>query len=470
MDLDGTLLRSDLLHESAVLAFKRSPVGFVGALARLLQGRAQLKQRLAELSELPVEHLPYREDVLSWLREKRNHGARLVLCTASTQVLAERVAAHLGCFDEVIGSTASTNLKGSKKAHALVERFGAQGFSYVGDTTADIPVWRAARQRYCVAGTKQQRLVSQVDGLQSIGSAPVPASIGAWLRLLRVYQWVKNLLLFVPLLMAHKLFESDASGYPYLASALIAVLSFCLCASSVYVLNDLFDLEADRRHLRKRSRPLATGQIGLPVAALVSLALLAMAALLSATLPSSFQLALGLYYALTLGYSLVLKQIVLIDILVLAALYTIRVLAGGLALQVLVSFWLLAFSLFLFFSLACVKRFSELYSLRQRQEQISHGRGYLASDLEQIAQFGTASAYLSVLVMALYMNSDEVLQLYSQPGLLWLICPALLYWLSRTWLLAHRGQLHDDPIVFALRDSVSYLVGALCLLLMYLAI
>jgi 4-hydroxybenzoate polyprenyltransferase len=283
-------------------------------------------------------------------------------------------------------------------------------------------------------------------------------------RTLRVHQWVKNLLVVVPLVMAHRWNDFDQ-----VVKAALAFLAFSLCASAVYILNDLADLESDRRHPTKQRRPLASGALNVSVAiGLVPLLLLSAAALTFLT-STGFALLLALYFGLTSAYSFALKRIAILDIVVLASLYTLRVLAGGRAVDVPVSPWLLGFSMFLFFSLACMKRFSEFLALRKRNEELVAGRGYRASDLEQIASFGVASGYLSVLVIALYVNSAEVTRLYREPQALWMICPLLLYWISRTWLIAHRGEMHEDPIVFAYQDRASYIVGLLCAAILFAA-
>jgi 4-hydroxybenzoate polyprenyltransferase len=257
---------------------------------------------------------------------------------------------------------------------------------------------------------------------------------------------------------------------PLVVALVCAFLAFSLVASAVYLMNDLVDLPADRQHRYKRLRPLARGELSIVAALGAVPILLGAAGALAALLPPEFGYFLMVYFVTTVAYSLRLKQIVLVDILVLASLYTVRIMAGGAAIEVPVSQWLLGFSMFLFFSLACVKRFSELRLARKNNESSTRGRGYLASDLEQVAMFGVASGYLSVLVLALYVSSGDVTDLYRSPGYLWLLCPLVLYWISRVWLLAHRGELHDDPIVFALRDRASYLVGGLIAVVMAWAV
>ena len=465
VDLDGTLIRTDMLLESLCAGIKRKPWIIFLLPFWLMKGRAHLKRQLAADMKFNPANLPYRSELLTFLRAEQQSGRKLALATASDESLARPIAEHLGIFSNVHASNGELNLKGEKKLRLLVEAYGEGGFDYAGNESADIPIWKHSAEAVIVGSDTafRSQLPPQV-AVRSIARQKSSAVL-TLLRALRVHQWVKNLLLFIPILMAHRITEVASA-----AQATAAFLCFCLCSSSVYVLNDLFDLESDREHHSKRARPFASGALPLSVGFAIVPLFLFSAVVLSLFLPLEFTAALLFYFVLTLSYSLRLKQIVLIDILVLASLYTIRILAGGFATEVRVSEWLLAFSMFFFLSLACVKRFSELFVLRQSNKHEAKGRGYVASDLEQIAQFGSASGYLSILVLALYVSSKEVANLYAHPGVLWLGCPLLLYWISRVWLIAHRGKLHDDPIVFAIRDRVSYAVGILALMLMLLAL
>jgi len=465
VDLDGTLIRTDLLYESVAILARRSPATLLALPAWLAGGRGRLKREVARRVEIRPELLPYNEELLGYLRQEKSQGRKLILVTASDQALATTVADHLGIFDEVVGSTPDRNLKGRNKARYLVERFGSKQFDYIGDSRADLPVWREARGGAVVSSSNQLFRAAQLAAGSVRQILPQRPSIRTWIRAIRVHQWVKNVLVFVPLILAHKIFAPEV-----LFAAVRAFFAFSLCASVVYVINDILDLDADRSHPRKKLRPIASGAISIPTALLCVPVFLVIAAALSASLPVEFSLILAGYVLLTFGYSLLFKQIVLVDIVLLAALYAIRLLAGGAAEGVAVSSWLVVFAMFFFFSLACVKRYSELFGLRLANQEHSTGRGYRAADLEQIGVFGAASGYLSVLVMSLYVNSTEVTALYSNPGTLWLLCPVLLYWVSRVWLIAHRGEMHDDPIVFALTDKVSYIVGLITVAVILLAL
>lgn len=298
-------------------------------------------------------------------------------------------------------------------------------------------------------------------------AAPRPGARAlALVRAFRPHQWVKNLLVFVPVVLDHKLFHA-----PTMAKAGIAFVAFCCAASSAYILNDVFDLEADRRHPTKRYRPFASGALQPVVGLALVPALLAIAVAISwSSLPRTFAVLLALYVVLTSAYSLYLKRIAVVDVLLLAGLYTLRVLAGIAAAEVRFSTWLLAFAMFLFLSLAFLKRYTEVSAMDGPATEQVRGRGYLRSDREWLGTMGGASGYLSVLVLALYINSEQVVVLYRMPLALWLVCPLLLFWTSRMWLLAHRGKIHDDPIVATVRDPASYLIGLLVALVMYLAL
>lgn len=448
VDLDGTLLRSDLLLESVLLLVSRNPLFLFALPWWLLRGKAALKQEISSRVELDPRHLPYDSRVVEQLRSNP-HRLR-VLCTASDARLANAVSEHLGVFDLVLASDGTTNLAGKQKADELAERFGERGFDYAGNHSVDVPVWRRARRAWVVNAS--DRLAARAAGVCEVaGHLPHEhSSLRAWIKAIRIHQWLKNLLVFVPLLASHRLLEPTA-----LTSSALAFIAFCLCASGVYLLNDLLDLSSDRQHPRKRLRPFASGALpllhGMAATPLLTVAGLSIAFLVS----PSFMAVLAGYYALTLAYSLRLKRVVMVDVVLLAALYTLRIIGGAIALDSVLSFWLLAFSMFLFLSLAMVKRYAELSVMLADGRNGASGRGYNVEDLPLLQSLGAASGYLAVLVLALYINSPESLALYSRPQALWLLCPVLLYWVSRVWVIAHRGRMNDDPVVFAARDRTS---------------
>lgn len=457
VDLDGTLIRSDLFIEGIFGLIKSHPLEIPRFVMHLLSGRAEAKQFVAERVPVNPELLPYNPDVLALIERERRKGRKIVLATASHKSLADSVANHLGIFDEVLGTEGSHNLKSDKKALKLEEEYGR--FDYVGDSSADLTVWKRAENAYVVSSDR--RFISAAEQMAPVAETFAPPSPAlAAIKALRPHQWVKNLLLFLPPIMAHRLFDSAI-----FFNTLISFVVFCATASTVYLLNDFCDLNSDRRHPKKKNRPLANGTLLPYLGVQLILAMLALAALGAMMLPHNFTSVLLTYFILTCAYSFHLKQVVVLDIVLLAGLYTVRIIAGGAAAGIPVSKWLLGFSMFMFFSLACVKRFSELLAVRERKQEALHGRGYQAADIEQLSTFGAASGYLSVLVLALYVSSPDVSALYTHPSVLWLLCPVVLYWISRTWLLAHRGEVNEDPIVFALSDKVSYLVGLISLLI-----
>jgi 4-hydroxybenzoate polyprenyltransferase len=455
IDLDGTLIRSDLLLESALNLLRRNPLYIFRFAGWLLRGKAHLKREIAERAAIDVGLLPYETRLVEWLHTEQGQRRR-VLCTASHRTLADAVAAHVGGFESVMASDGQCNLAGAQKRENLCTSFGEKGFDYAGNAAPDLHVWTHARRAIVVnASSSVQREAQRRFTVDRVFEREQDRW-RAWRKALRVHQWLKNLLVFLPLITAHL-----ALAPAKVSQAAMAFLAFCLCASGVYVLNDLVDLEADRRHPRKRLRPFAAGNLSLASGLVAAPVLTLLGFAVASALSLRFMLALGGYYALTVGYSFLFKRIAMLDTVVLAGLYTVRIIAGTIAIQVGVSFWLLAFSMFLFFSLALIKRYTELRGLLQ-SGNVHGARGYAIEDLGLIQSLGAASGYLSVLVLALYINSTASEALYHRPQMLWLLCPALLYWVSRTWLIAHRGAMHDDPVVFALSDHVSQVLLVLC--------
>lgn len=461
IDLDGTLLNSDLLLESALAQIKQAPLSVIHWPRWLAQGKAPLKAQIADQVELDIETLPYNTELLAYLRDQKAAGRSLILVTASHRRLAEPIAEHLGLFDDVLATDHERNLAGLHKAETLVDRYGKQGFDYAGNAAVDIPVWQQARRAIVVnAPPSVAQQASAVCEVEQIFNTRGPTG-RHWIKALRLYQWFKNGLIFVPLAAGHVWDQPEK-----LLLALLAFLSFGLCASSVYLLNDLLDLSADRRHPRKYQRPFAAGTLRIAYGIAAIPLLLAAAFCLSLLInPPWFTAVLATYYVFTLAYSLRLKQALMLDAIVLAGLYTLRIIAGAAAVQVIPSFWLLAFSMFLFLSLALVKRYAELSTLRERGELSARGRGYQVDDLGVLQSLGVAAGYLAVLVLALYVNSETSHALYGQPMVIWLLCPVLLYWISRVWLVTHRGEMHDDPILFALTDSQSRYALLACALI-----
>lgn len=458
VDLDGTLLRTDLLYESLFGLIKARPWTALLVPVWLAGGKARLKAELARRVDIDPASLVYNQAVLERLQAERERGRRLVLATAAHHRYADAIARHLGLFDQVLASSDAVNLKSERKLAAIRAQVPSGIFDYIGNDEADYAVWRAARRGIAVdSSAAVVRHAATLCPMETIATPRRPRLL-LILRALRLHQWLKNLLVFVPLLAGQKLGEIG----PTLQAA-AAFLAFGLCASSIYVLNDLLDLPADRRHPRKCRRPFAAGDLPLDLGlSLIPGLLLASVVLSALTLPPLFLAALGTYAASSLFYNLFAKNRVIWDVMLLAGLYSLRVLGGATATAIVPSFWLLAFSMFLFLSLAMVKRYSEMDSMVKLGLGQAEGRGYLTADMPVLQSIGVSAGFLSVLVMALYINSPEVGRIYDQPQALWIICPLLLFWIGRVWLQTHRGLMHDDPVVFAARDKWSLAIGLVC--------
>ncbi len=464
VDLDGTLIRTNSLIESLMPLLKANPLFLPVVFVWLLRGRAYLKQQVAQRVALDISSLPYNLDILGFLQDQYNSERRLILATGADEHIAQQIAVYLHIFDRIIASDGQNNLTGVAKKERLVAEFGVRGFDYLGNDRKDLLVWQAARLAM-VVGSKTfidriRTRLSNVDEVFEVKTAGLPE----WIRALRLYHWLKNLLVFVPLLAAHRFNEISL-----IIPACMAFLSFGFCASSVYILNDLLDLPEDRKHPRKRSRAFASGILPLATGIAVVPILLGFSIAIGLTLPLPFLFMLGIYYTITLAYSFRLKKIVILDVIVLATLFTVRMMAGSAAVDVWPSSWLLAHSMFLFISLALVKRYAELVTMRIEHGQAAKARSYVASDSELLAAMGVASAFISVLVLVLYISSESAQLLYGNLNVIWLVCPALLYWLCYIWLIAHRGGMHDDPMIFALKDRVSRYILLSLLIIMLLA-
>jgi len=449
VDLDGTLIRGNVLWECVLILLKTHPTTLFLLPWWLLHGRAFLKQELARRTTVDPARLLYNDQVLDLVRAEKHSGRRIALVTAADQKLADAIAQYLGLFHEVLASDGHINLKGATKAALLNERFAGTGFDYIGDSAADLEVWRHARAAYVVGDHTRAEAAAAVTTVK-LNIVTQRASFRTWVDAVRGHHWAKNLLLFLPLLLSHKLSIS-----PLVRTALGFVL-YGLCASGLYILNDLLDLHSDRDHPWKKARPFAAGEISIPEGILASFTLLAISLVFGIALRPQFGLALLGYAALTMLYSLYVKRVALLDVFVLSSFYSFRILAGALISSTPLSQWFLAFSLFLFLSLAMAKRYSELLHANDLVAAGNSGRGYRADDRELLLALGVGSAFSAVVIFSLYVHSQDVRELYSSPEYLFLLCPIVLYWLSRNWLLAHRGELREDPVTLAIRDRVSY--------------
>jgi len=457
VDLDGTLINTDMLYESTLFMLKKNPLSvLIIPFILIFNGKAFLKRFISNKFIFDPAVLPFNLEFVRFLHHQHAMGRQLILCTASDYLIANAIAKNLGIFAEIMATDGSVNLEGKRKAEALVRRFGEKGFDYAGNSGADLEIWLHSRNAIVVNGSRG--LLKNASTLCCIEKVfePSKIKIAIWVKALRFHQWLKNCLLLVPLLAAHQLADGDAW-----MSLFWAFVAFCLCASSVYITNDLLDLESDRHHPRKRNRPFASGALHLYKGAAVAPLLFLLSCFVGAYVGPAFLQWLLIYFVLTFIYSLKLKQLVLVDCMTLAILYTLRIVAGAVAVGSAISFWLLAFSVFLFLSLAFIKRFAELQVQLLQGKHKANGRGYFTDDAPLIQTLGIASGFMSVLVLALYLNSPEVQLLYFQPAWVWGNVPVMVFWISWLWLHAHRGEMHDDPLIFAVKDKVSLVSGVL---------
>jgi 4-hydroxybenzoate polyprenyltransferase/phosphoserine phosphatase len=470
VDLDGTLVKSDTLVDSLLALMRTHPALVFRLPDRLLTGKAAFKAFVAESVSLDVVHLPYNRALLHFLNQEHARGRGIFLSTGADTRLALRVAEHLGIFTDVLASDGATNLTGSNKLDALRNRLDNAAFDYVGNDAPDLPLLAHSSEAMVANPSLRLRMKLKARGIHPVQTfedrKPLTQS---FLTALRVHQWAKNLLIFVPLLCSHALTQAK------LLAALAAFFCFSFTAASAYIVNDLVDIDADRRHPRKLQRPFAAGDLPAIAGVIMAAIFLVVGLTGAAMLPGRFFAWELVYLATTLAYSLYLKRFALVDVLVLSGLYILRLLAGGSVTLTPISHWLAGFSMFLFLSLAIVKRFAELKNLSAANDLPwndlpRNGRGYLVTDLDQLRSFGTASAYAAVVVFAIYITGPEVVQLYHKPRLLWLSVPLITLWLNRVWLLASRGRLDEDPVAFALTDRMSQLIGIAVVIVMLLAI
>jgi 4-hydroxybenzoate polyprenyltransferase len=447
VDLDATLTVADVTVET-MFAYATSGLRpLLQLICWLTRGRAFAKAMVARRMPVDPATLPWKQATIDAIKAARAHGRPVILASASHKRNITRVARHLGLFDAIIASTAKDNAKGKGKLTRILAMTNGGPFDYIGDAPADIPIWSAAREGISVGYCP--------PGVTRLGDAP-KSKLRALAKAMRPHQWAKNALIFVPLGTAGLLTNVAALG-----RAGLALLLFSLVASGVYLINDTFDIESDRKHATKHTRPLAAGTITVPFALGVALLLISLPIVAGWwALGGHFATVLTGYLVLTSAYSVRLKAVMTLDVITLACLYTIRIFAGAVAVSVTVSFWLLAFSVFLFLSLAYLKRYTELASAKNPEKLLS-GRGYLPADLDIVAMAGVSSGMVSILVLALFSNAMRESNAYKTPEVLWLLCILLLYWINRVWMMARRGEVEGDPVAFATKDPRSIMVAAL---------
>lgn len=463
VDLDGTVWLGDLTQESLFAALQQDWRILYLLPIWLCSGWNYTKEQLSLRSTIDVTHLPYNAAVLEWLQQEKSKQRSIYLITASHIHLARQVAAHLGLFDDVIASTGTVHMKPAAKEALLLERYGKHGFDYAGNSWSDRFVWRSAHTAILVQAPKHAR-----DYVQSIAPEHMefPCTYSRWRalwHLCRPHQWLKNVLIFSPLILAHQLFDVVAWQ-----QAGLAFVAFSAAASAIYCVNDLLDTTSDRAHSSKKHRPLAAGFV-VPVQAMVcSGALLCFVAVILWWLPHQMYAVMCAYLVTSLFYSIIGKRMAMLDVLILAGLYSLRIFAGSVATGVPISSWFLRFAMFFFGSLAFVKRYSELSRLSKEVVHVP-GRGYQAADTPVVLGLGVACSVLSLLIFTQYLDSGLRTDLYSHPAWLWITGVALAYWLGRLWLLTQRGELLEDPVIFALTDRVSCILGLICLISILLA-
>ncbi|MGZ3769119.1 MAG: UbiA family prenyltransferase [Bdellovibrio sp.] len=450
-DLDECLIKTDSLYEQWLSLLKTKPFLFLLSLIWLFKGKTYFKNQIALQTTLKAPLLPYREKVLDYIKNyKAQKKGQIILASASPSPWIQAVAEHLGLFDYAIGSTNNKNLRGSSKLEAVKEIIGTKSFSYIGDHPVDLALWNEASEIVAVnpSISLKQKINSLNKPTHIIEDKKVPWKL--LLKQIRPHQWVKNSLVFLPALAGHKFFD-----FSILLNCTLAFIGFSLSASFVYVLNDLLDLPADRSHHTKKNRPFASGDLSIKWGIVLIPVLLLGTLFFAIQLPTNYAGWISSYLILNLAYSFYLKQSVIVDIIILSMMYTLRIFAGSAATSVPVSEWLLSFSTLFFFSLACVKRYTELS--RSKNKITLDGRGYRQIDHPIVKSLGVGTGLLSVLVILLYLQGAEVRALYKNPQILWYITPVLLFWVSRIWLLTNRDEIHDDPVVFAVKDKVSWL-------------
>lgn len=466
VDLDETLVLTDTLWESCLLYIKRYPIQSWRLIIWLFYGKAYFKEQIARKVIPDAEALPYNTEVVKYIRKQKEDGKDIYLLTAANQRIADSVSKFIKIFTVSIGSSSKLNLKSKEKLRVIKEIAGTGQFDYIGDSKADIPIFIEANTAIICNNSK--RIINKLNIIQDkITILPNTRTnlFRQWIKALRVHQWSKNMLLFLAILMSHRILEPNL-----FKQVLVAFFSFSLSASAVYILNDLFDLGADRKHPSKKNRPFASGRLPV-VSGICAIPILLIISFLLAVslLPHTFIIILILYLITTTAYSLYLKEKIILDVIILGALYTLRVLAGGLAVDIGVSSWLLGFSWFFFLSLAFMKRYADLLLIKNNNQEEIFGRGYSTADLGIVQKSGITSGFISLLVLVLYINSDQVIELYKEPSMFWLTIPVLLYWLMRMWLVAHRGKMTDDPIIFAIKDKISYITFLIIIIILIVA-
>ena len=452
VDLDDTFIKTDALHEYLISAIKKSPIMFFKCIFWLLKGRSYLKSQLVRNVQLNIDQLPYNEELIEFLKDKSSKGRGVYLVSASNTDIVQKVIRKFDFFSGGYGSTESLNLKGENKASFLAQEFGEKGFDYIGDCAADIPIWKRANECFLV-GPKSEKSFSSIKFTKVFKFKK--NSIGSMIKAMRVYQWAKNLLIFAPMILAHK--YTDSSTW---INSVLGFVSFSFMASSIYLLNDLADMPADRDHYKKKNRPLASGSLSIPRGIILLITLITTSFYISSYLPSKFCLILVGYTVLNLGYSFKLKKVPIVDVILLSAFYMIRLEAGSAASEIYLTQWLIIFALFTFASLGFLKRYCELLEQFNISGKVSvEGRGYNTKDLSMLLSSGNVTGQLSVLCFLLYLFMGGAAKYYGAPKILLLNGIFYFYWITTLWFKATRGKVSGDPVKYSITDKASLIVG-----------
>ncbi len=459
VDLDDTLLLSDSLLESILILLKRNPLNIFLVLMWMMKGISFFKNAVATHTQLDPEHLNYNSDVIKRIKEYKQQGYPIYLVTGASELIANSIADHLKLFDGVLASTKLTNLTGTNKARACIENFGENRFIYLGDCKKDLKVWKFSKKIICVSNS--QSLIKRFRVLNKDIEiiARAKPKLKDYLKAIRVHQYAKNVLLLLPIFL-----NKDFFALPLWQAAALAFIAFCLTCSAVYIINDLYDLKADRQHKIKYRRGFASGLIPIKHGLFLFTAFIILSIGVQLVLHNSlFSIAIGLYFILSIAYTQWLKQIAILDVMVLTVLYTIRIVAGMLLLNEPLSHWFLSFSIFFFLSLSYLKRYIELSAMHPSENKIP-GRGYQQQHHLFVKINGLATGCLSVVIFLLYIASTKAQHIYADSSLLYIAAFAIFYWLQRIWLLSADGKVHSDPVLFAVKDKVSYAVAFICII------
>lgn len=452
VDLDYTLISTDILIEQIIKFLKRNPFKIFLLVIWFFKSKRYLKKKLFENVKVDYLNLPYREEVINFIKQEKERNKKVVLITATYYEIANQINSQLKIFDEVYGSNENISLKGKNKEKFLVGKFGIGAFSYIGDSISDLPIWRKSRKSYLVSNSRFMNFLLKKRKNFAGNLLPNETKLVDFFKLLRLHQWVKNILIFIPLLLAH-----EFQNFFAISRSIIAFFSFSLLASALYIMNDIIDIDNDRNHPTKKFRPIASGYFSAYTALFISFITFTSALILGWQVNYTFILILLAYVLINLFYSLWAKQVEILDIFTLSIFYVIRLYAGSVATNIQISNWLLAFSMFFFLSLATLKRFSEI-KLSNSSPRESFGRPYSPESSNFFLTFGIASSFASIVVLILYINSEKVLGLYRNPNFLWLDAFLLLLWMSIIWNLANKGKIDYDPVFESLKNPTLVLL------------